>query len=301
MEHTWTKPVLAGLATLAALGLAAVTPTASLADSPYATVTVTGFNAPVVQTTQGQAVNYVDANVQLVLANVDVANSYAKSTGGGLPDGGAITVAAGGADAGAPFQLGNGPVDTYVGNDALQLSTNPALPIGKTGTTQAEVSSDTLTLGTPGQYSNVGILWMSGYGPSLADVQFNYVGGGTTLFQSQTVLDWGANPPVGTYKAVHMGRIDLTPGSVGAGRSNGGSQAIYTNYFAVDPSQILKSITFTDDQDSATNPTPSGNGMMTVFAVNGIAAAPEPGEIVALMLGGLGLLGLIAKKRKAIA
>lgn len=301
MKRTWKKPALAGLATLAALGLAATAPLASRADSPYTTVSVTGFNSPIVQTTPGQAVNYVDANVQLVLANADVANASTYSVGGGLPDDGAVVSK--GNQVGAPFQLGNGSTNTYVGNDALQLSTHGTLLTTATNATpnsQTLPTFGTLTLANPGNYSSVGVLWMSGYGPSNADVTFNYSTGSLT-YNTETVPDWGANLLAGHPIAVPIGRIDMTPGLIGKGRNNGGSNRIFDSYFAVDPTQTLESITFTDDQDSVGNASPSNNGLMTVFAINGISAAPEPGETVALMLGGLGLLGLVARKRRANA
>lgn len=299
MNRTWKKPALAGLATLAALGLAATAPIASRADSPYTTVAVTGFNKNVVQTSNSQSRDYVDVYVQLVLSNETTALTYPGITGGGLPDNGSITSLG----TGAPFQLA-----PYTDpSDVLQVSTNANLYTQDTTATpnvQPEPQTASLTLTTPGQYSSIGVLWAAGYGPSLADVTFNYSDSTTQVYLSQSVYDWGSIP-TGVARAANIGRIDMRAGHIGLNpRSTSGGQSLFDSYFTVDPTKTLESVTFTDTHDNvggANNEANSVKGLYTVFAINGIAAAPEPGETVALMLGGLGLLGLVARKRRASA
>lgn len=249
--------------------------TAPVSTNLAAPLAVTGYNSNVIQNTAGEAVSAFD-----------VPNQYAFYTtndstmaSGGLPANGQVTVS--GFSSGPTFQLGS-----YAATDknALLLSTFPTISAGDGSSTSTFSSTGTLTLANPGNFSEVGVLSAAANGNSIVSVTFNY-SDGTTSVQQLHVTDW-YNAAAG----IAIGRI-----GIGTNTDTGGTggPSLHQDYLPTDPTKTLDSIAFDDTLDNGTG-TVAG-----IFAVNGIAAAPEPGELAALTLGAFGLLGLIAKKRRA--
>lgn len=248
-----------------------------------APIAVTGFNMQGIQSTPGQQVTPLDAANQWGFFTVnDTSNPANEPLAGGLPANG--TIISTGLGAGATFQLA-----PYTGNDALMLSLNPTVATVDVNASPNSYSfspSGTLTLQTPGKYSTIGVLAAASYGPGTFNITLNY-SDGTTSVSSLTVKDWHNLTVAGAAS------IDLGPLGTNVGAPLTGAQ-LYEDYFAADPTKTLDSIDFLD---TAVH---SNRTISSILAINGVAA-PEPGALAALALGGLGLLGLIAKRRKAHA
>lgn len=248
-------------------------------------VAVTGFNAAGIQDTPGQAVTPLDVPNQYAFYTVND-----NSTGGGLPENGVIVST--GSSQGGTFQIGT-PAAPYAGNNVLVLSNNPSIPTKDT-TNPASYSfgtTGTLTLATPRNYDTIGILAAAAYGPATMTATFHY-SDGSAVVMPFSVLDWynTATTPVNAPMRIGVGTSTAGPNSSATGPH------MYENYFQVDPTKTLESIDFDDTKAGV-----AGTTVAEIFAVNGVAAAPEPGELAALTLGAFGLLGLIAKKRRTSA
>jgi hypothetical protein len=287
------KSAALGLATLAALGLAAA-PSAHAQATPVS-VTAGSFNRDIVATATDTtaATQPFDTWNQWGFYTTTYPNGGTYSSQG-LPASGAFT---------SLNSTGRYQLASYTSNNALEISTTASIPARDgLGTTYSFSNTGTMTLATPGKYSSIGVLNAAAYGASTVTVTLNYAGG-TSTSSSLNVLDWFSG---GTTSAITMRRIDVgtnTTGYNGAGTpdtSNTNEAYMYENYFTADPTKTLNSITFTDTADN-TGGNANGHAVVGVFGLNGIAVAPEPGETAALMLGGLGLLGLIARKRRASA
>jgi hypothetical protein len=258
----------------------AYSPASTAAAASPTPIAITGLTSDVIKGTASDSTNSAfDApnNYALYAAAADATN--------GLPNNGTITSATG---SGTTFQLGS-----YTGNNALLLSNTPTITINSGsgtnpatgGTTYSYSQYGTITLVTAAKYSTISLLTASTNGTATLNITFNYVGGGTATATLLT-KDWYTT--TGS-TATSMGRVNASSGTFDTGGTGG--PHLYESLFTVDPTQTLSSISFAE---SATGT----NTVAGIFAVSGIAAAPEPGEIAGMLMGGLGLLGLAARKRR---
>jgi hypothetical protein len=284
------KSTVLGLATLAILGLA-VTPAAHA--QPASPIAVTGFNRDVVVGSTDTTANTqtFDAYNEWGFYSTDSAAAGTTPVPGGLPANGVVTSTNG------QFQFAS-----YLSNNALLISTNSSISTKAglpTGTTYSYSPSGTLTLTSAGKYSSIGVMSSDVYGPSTLQVSFTY-SDGSTVVSSQALngQDWYATA---SNSILSTERIGVGAYSSAPNPTSGNGPKFFEDYFTTDPTKTLSSITFTDLADNTTGGNATGHELAGIFAINGVAAAPEPGETAVLMLGGLGLLGLIARKRRANA
>jgi hypothetical protein len=113
-------------------------------------------------------------------------------------------------------------------------------------------------------------------------LDFDFGANTLTISSNRYLLAWG-----GASTAVFSG-FDQPITSFALVSNNGFAADFLTNY-----SFTASTITL----DMSTGSVLGGNGSTAVFAFNGVAPIPEP-ETYAMMLAGLGLLGVMARRRK---
>jgi MYXO-CTERM domain-containing protein len=236
-------------------------------------IAFTGLNADVVVNSPGDTAQPFDIPNQYAFYGT------ADSAVGALPTG--TTLTSSGSSNGGKFNIASG-----TSNNALLISENPTISNTTTGASYNFSSTGTLTVTTPAKYSAIGILSCAANGSGTATVTFHYTTGAATT-GTLGIADWfNGNSNVG----IGLGRTGV---GTNTQTPSGNGPHLNEDYLSVDPTRSLSSITFTD--------VTTGEGASTVlgiFSVNGVAAAPEPGETAAMLLGGLGLLGMIIRKRR---
>jgi MYXO-CTERM domain-containing protein len=276
MTHTRKPSAALGLATLTALGLCAALPTPTLAAAATPITIISGFDSDTIEATS------TDTGAKPYEAYAGLTLFDSSLGAGGVPSASFTS----NSNSNTKFQFASA-----TGSNALLLSTTPLITGGAYGggsyssSSNAYVRSGTLAF-TPGKYSSLSFLTASTNQGATLTLTFNYSDG--SVANPLPVVDWGTG---GTY-ALQVGYKPVVNSTFTGGSSG---RYLYESYFTADPTRTLNSITFSDNADGG------GATVAGIFAVSGVAVAPEPGETAAIMLGGLGLLGLIARKRRVNA
>jgi hypothetical protein len=164
------------------------------------------------------------------------------------------------------------------------------------------LTSATLSLTTPGKYSTLSFLENGYNGSQTVTYTLNYTTGSAVTGTFTAGDNFGGTNPA-FYVNGRIGVTTATGGnyetftSVSAGGAVGNPRLYEIDVTGVDTTRTLSSVTFTD---TALSGTTNGSGF-GIFGVSGLAVAPEPSEYAGLLLGGLGLLGLVARKRRVNA
>jgi hypothetical protein len=161
-------------------------------------------------------------------------------TSGGMPNNGVFTSGAN------SWQMA-----AYTGNNALFF------------VAQSATSTQSMTLSTPGQYSEISLLDAAGYGPTSVTITLNFSSGPSTSYGTFSILDWFGGTP---YVADNLGRINRNT-TVSNNNAPAGDPELYQtviNLNSTDQERTLTSITILDN---------STNNQATAafFAVSGVA------------------------------
>lgn len=217
----------------------------------YTPVTVTGFNHDVIaegtgNSTLATTTKEMDAITpsNFVICSKQFANSNGFTPSGsyGIPDNGTISTAT------RTYQLA-----PYTGNNALYLLT------GENGT---------LTLGTPGSYSNISLLVLATENAASVSVIFQFTDGTTYNAGTQSFTDWFNNT---TNIALQgFGRVKRKTGPFAAADYEGAgvNPRIYYKDFSLPCNKTLASIYFANTTSSVV----TASNRAFVFAVSGVAA-----------------------------
>ena len=221
----------------------AVSRSTGAAFSPLA---ITGFNADVVVEATG-ALNGAYTTVSMDNGTGNSANSWYETgydpaaVSSGIPNAGSTISSAAAPDHYYTF------APSYAANDVAYLDTS---------------HSSTLTLATPGFYSNLSFLTSAGHGPITVDYSVNHADG-TSETGSFASPDWFFNTPVAW---TANGRVDVNSGSLD--NVNNDNPRIYNQDIALaNPTSQVISINLS---------TSTGGGQAVVFAVSGLAAVVPP-------------------------
>jgi hypothetical protein len=287
MTRTQNLPTVIGLATLFSLGMYGAPATLAASSTPIA-ITPSSFNSDTIQDSSSD----LSSKPFEAYAGFSLYSPAVTATGS-IP----TTVITSVSNSSTTFQFA-----PATGPNAALLSTNGTIHGGSysgvnyTAGSNTYVTSDTLVLATPAKYSGLSFLSAAtnanGTLGSTLSYTVNYVGTTTTTTGTFSAKDWGGSSGDAFaygYSPVAGEIVQTTP--VTSGR-----YMFETDVTGLSTAFPVASITFTDTNDNA-----SGAAVAGVFAVSGIAVAPEPGETAAMLMGGLTLLGLIARKRRVHA
>ena len=179
----------------------------------------------------------------------------------------------------ATFQL-----QPYTQNNVLALLNGNGNPINLPTT-------GTLTLTTPGSYSNLSFI-LTNAGSGGANITFNFSDATSTTVNIGTLPYWVGGDPTPSGGVVASNALQIY--------SN--TNALLDEYdfalSAADSAKILDSVTFAfvatpPDINGKTN---GPGGSLGIFALSGTVEVPEP-STYAIMIAGVAILGFLARRR----
>jgi hypothetical protein len=248
------------------IGILAVAVLMTLAGTAHAQIlspiSVTGFNLDPIYS--DPSANQTDANGNFQSFNFVTAN-YSGAGSFGLPDNGTI-VSSGNPN--ATFQL-----QPYTQNNVLAL-------LNANGSPSNLPTTGTLTLSTPGMYSNLSFI-LTNAGSGGVNVTFNFAGGSSTTENIAVLPYWVGGDPTPSGGVVASNALQIY------NNTNANLDEYDFALSPVDSAKTLDSVTF-----SFTNP----SGSLGIFALSGTEAVPEP-STWAMLFGGLGLLAFVGRLR----
>ena len=220
----------------------------------YTPIVVTGYNHDVIAEGTGSsslAITTMEMDAispsNFVLCTQDFANANGLPSGYGIPNNGTITS---GTKSYQLSYLGDG---TTTFNNALYLFKN---------------ENGSLTLSTPGTFSNLSFLILATEGNATVNITVNYTDGTNQSFNNVTFIDW-----IGTSPAIlfGFGRLKRMVGPFGTGTYEQAptNPRFYSTEVAVNCSKMVSSIDFTNVSPG----TNLGSNRSFVFAVSGSQAA----------------------------
>lgn len=160
-------------------------------------------------------------------------------TSGGLPNNGTF---ASGPD--------NWQMASYTGNNALFFGPESA------------TSTQSMTLSTPGQYSEISLLDAAGYGPTSVTITLNFSTGPSTSYGTYSILDWFGGTP---YVADNLGRINRNT-TVSNNNAPAGDPELYQTVITLNSTDQERTLTSISILDNSTN----NQATAAFFAVSGI-------------------------------
>jgi hypothetical protein len=161
-------------------------------------------------------------------------------TSGGMPNNGVFT-------SGENSWL----LTSYTGNNALFFGP------------QSVTSTASMTLSTPGQYSEISLLDAAGYGPTSVTITLNFSSGPSTSYGTFSILDWFGSSP---YVAEALGRINRNT-TVSNNNAPANDPMLYQTIITLNSADQERTLTSISILDNSTN----NSATAAFFAVSGVA------------------------------
>gem|GEM_PF-4116390 len=137
-------------------------------------------------------------------------------TSGGLPNNGVFTSG-----------VNSWQMAAYTGNNALFFGP------------ESVVSTQSMYLSTPGQYSEISLLDAAGYGPTSVTITLNFSNGTSTNYGTFSILDWFGGTP---YVADNLGRINRNS-TVSNNNAPAGDPCLYQTVITLNSTDQEKTLT----------------------------------------------------------
>lgn len=218
----------------------------SFAQLTYSPVTVSGFNMDVVAEGTGNSAISVTSTAMDLSNNIvcsrqfATANNFTPAKTYGLPDNGTIVNG-----------LRTYQIAPYTGNEVLNVFT---------------ASTQTLTLQTPADFTNISLAVLATENAAKMNVVFNFSDGTNQTFSNQAVPDWFFNStPALPLVFNGFGRLGRTAAPFSYNSAPAGNPNLYAFDFALPCAKTLISISISN----VTSSTASTVNRIFVFAVSG--------------------------------